>query len=51
MINTQKLENTGRVIWITGMSGSGKTTLAIEIVKKLKEFKKVFSKLGFVHLY
>ena len=40
MTNTQKLEATGRVIWITGMSGSGKTTLALEIVKKLKEFRK-----------
>ena len=40
MTNTQILEATGRVIWITGMSGSGKTTLALEIVKKLKEFRK-----------
>lgn len=30
-------EQTGSVIWITGLSGAGKTTLALEVVRRLKE--------------
>jgi adenylylsulfate kinase-like enzyme len=30
-------EQTGSVVWITGLSGAGKTTLALEVVRRLKE--------------
>ena len=30
------IQNSGRVIWITGLSGAGKSTLAAEVVKRLR---------------